>query len=186
MGASRAEILACPPLGPVGLDGRLPRRIAALACTPSGLGPSSTVEGAAAVDVAYVVAPFTGWFIAGSLKFTINCLRSGRLVWDQIGLGGLPSNHTAVVSSTAVLIGLREGVNTALFAIAMTLAIIVIFDALNLRREVGAHAAALNVLLRGGATRPPFREHVGHRRVEVLMGFLVGLGCAVSLHAIFR
>jgi acid phosphatase family membrane protein YuiD len=96
-----------------------------------------------------------------------------RLVWDQLGLGGLPSNHTAVVSSTAVLIGLREGVNTALFAIAVTLAIIVILDALNLRREVGAHAAALNELLGGNAKRQPFREHVGHRQVEVLTGFLV-------------
>ena len=137
------------------------------------------------MDVVYVMAPFTGWFVAGSLKFTINCLRSGRLVWDQIGLGGLPSNHTAVVSSTAVLIGLREGVNTALFAIAVTLAIIVIFDALHLRREVGAHAAALNELLRGDAQRQPLREHVGHRQVEVLMGCLVGLGCALLLHAVF-
>lgn len=143
------------------------------------------MENATAVDVAYVMAPFTGWLIAGSLKFTINCLRSGRLGWDQMGLGGLPSNHTAVVSSTAVLIGLREGVNTALFAIAVTLAMIVIFDALHLRREVGAHAAALNELLRGDATRQPFLEHVGHRQVEVLMGVLVGLGCALSLNAIF-
>jgi uncharacterized protein len=143
------------------------------------------VEDATAVDVAYVMAPFTGWLIAGSLKFAINSLRSGRLVWDQIGLGGLPSNHTAVVSSTAVLIGLREGINTALFAISVTLAIIVILDALNLRREVGAHAAALNELLRGDAKRQPLREHVGHRQVEVLMGFLVGLGCALLLHAVF-
>jgi uncharacterized protein len=143
------------------------------------------VEDGKAVEVTYVIAPFTGWFIAGSLKFAINCLRSGRLVWDQIGLGGLPSNHTAVVSSTAVLIGLREGVNTALFALAATLAIIVILDALNLRREVGSHAAALNELLRGDAKRQPFREHVGHRQVEVLMGFLVGLGCALLLHAVF-
>jgi uncharacterized protein len=143
------------------------------------------VEDATAVDVIYVMAPFTGWFVAGSLKFTINCLRSGRLVWDKIGLGGLPSNHTAVVSSTAILIGLREGVNTALFAIAVTLVIIVIFDALNLRREVGAHAAALNELLRGDAKRQPLREHVGHQRVEVLIGVLVGLGCALLLHAVF-
>jgi acid phosphatase family membrane protein YuiD len=138
-----------------------------------------------AVDVVYVIAPFTGWFIAGSLKFAINFLRSGRFVWNQLGLGGLPSNHTAVVSSTAVLIGLREGVNTALFAIAVTLAIIVILDALNLRREVGAHAAALNELLRGDAKWRPFREHVGHQRVEVLVGFLVGLSCALLLHAVF-
>jgi acid phosphatase family membrane protein YuiD len=137
------------------------------------------------VDVAYVIAPFTEWFIAGSLKLVINYLRSGWLVWNQLGLGGLPSNHTAVVSSTAVLIGLREGVNTALFAIAVTLAIIVILDALNLRREVGAHAAALNELLRGDAQRQSLREHVGHRQVEVLTGFLVGLGCALLLHAVF-
>jgi uncharacterized protein len=143
------------------------------------------VEDPKAVDVAYVIAPFTGWIIAGSMKFAINFLRSGRIVWGQIGLGGLPSNHTAVVSSTAILIGLREGVNTALFAIAVTLAIIVVLDALNLRREVGAHAAALNDLLRGHTKWAPFREHVGHQQVEVLMGFLVGLGCALLLHATF-
>jgi uncharacterized protein len=137
------------------------------------------------VDVAYVIAPFTGWFVAGGLKLAINSLRRRRLAWDQIGLGGLPSNHTAVVSSTAILIGLREGVDTALFAIALTLAIIVIFDALNLRREVGAHAAVLNKLLQGDATWQPLREQVGHQQVEVLMGLLVGLGCALSLNAIF-
>jgi acid phosphatase family membrane protein YuiD len=143
------------------------------------------VEDATAVDVVYVMAPFTGWLVAGSLKCAINCLRSGRFVWNQLGLGGLPSNHTAVVSSTAVLIGLREGVNTPLFAIAVTLAMIVIFDALHLRREVGAHAAALNELLRGDPSRSSFREHVGHQQVEVLIGLLVGVGCALSLHAIF-
>jgi acid phosphatase family membrane protein YuiD len=143
------------------------------------------VEDEKVVDVVYVVAPFTGWFIAGSLKLAINCLRSGRFVWNQLGLGGLPSNHTAVVSSTAVLIGLREGVNTPLCAIAVTVAMIVIFDALHLRREVGAHAAALNQLLRGDATWQPFREHVGHQQVEVLMGLFVGVGCALLLHAVF-
>jgi acid phosphatase family membrane protein YuiD len=119
------------------------------------------------------------------LKLAINFLRSGRLAWDHVGLGGLPSNHTAVVSSTAILIGLREGIHTALFAIAVTLAIIVMLDALNLRREVGAHAAALNQLLELQPKRPPFREHVGHQRVEVLVGLLIGLGCALLLHTAF-
>lgn len=137
------------------------------------------------MNVAYVLAPFTAWFVAGSLKLAINFLRSGRLAWDQVGLGGLPSNHTAVVSSTAILIGLREGIHTALFAVAVTLAIIVMLDALNLRREVGAHAAALNQLLQHHPRRPRFREHVGHQRVEVLVGLLVGLGCALLLHTAF-
>jgi hypothetical protein len=137
------------------------------------------------VDVVFVIAPLSGWLVAGSLKLAINSLRQRRLSWDQVGLGGLPSNHTAVVSSTAILIGLREGINTALFAMAVTLAIIVMLDALHLRREVGAHAQALNALLRGHAKRPPLREHVGHELVEVLTGVFVGLGCALLLHTVF-
>ena len=117
------------------------------------------------MEVVFVIAPLRGWFVAGSLKLAVNSLRQGRLSRDQVGLGGLPSNHIAVVSSTAILIGLREGINTALFAMAVTLVIIVILDALHLRREVGAHAQALNALLRGNAKRPPLREHVGHQLV---------------------
>jgi len=138
-----------------------------------------------AVDVAYIFAPFTAWLTAGSLKLAISVLRSGRIDWEHVGLGGLPSTHTAVVSSTAMPIGLREGVNTPLFALAVTLAIIVMLDALSLRPEVGAHAAALNDLLRSDAKRSRFREHIGHQRVEVLGGLLVGLGCALSLHGLF-
>lgn len=137
------------------------------------------------MDAAYLVAPFTAWFAAGSLKLAISTLRNGRIEWEQVGLGGLPSNHTAVVSATASLIGLREGVTTPLFALAVTLAIIVMLDALHLRRQVGAHAAALNKLLRHEAKRPVFREHVGHQQVEVLVGLLVGVGCAVVLDGVF-
>ena len=137
------------------------------------------------MDVAYLVAPLTAWVTAGSLKLAISLLRSGRLDWSQVGLGGLPSIHTAVVSATAMLIGLREGVATPLFALAVTLAMIVMFDALHLRREVGAHAAALNDLLQHDATRPRLREHIGHQRIEVVGGLLVGLGCAFVLHYLF-
>jgi acid phosphatase family membrane protein YuiD len=136
------------------------------------------------VDVTYLVAPLIAWVTAGSMKLAISILRSGRMDWAQVGLGGLPSIHTAVVSATAILIGLREGVATPLFALALTLAMIVIFDALHLRREVGAHAAALNDLLKGDTKRPRLREHVGHQRVEVVGGLLVGLASALVVHAV--
>lgn len=54
--------------------------------------------------------------------------------------------------------------------------------ALNLRREVGAHTAALNQLMQHHPKRPRFREYVGHQRVEMLVGLLVGLGSALLLH----
>jgi uncharacterized protein len=148
----------------------------------SRLGPCSIIKDTSVVDVAYLAAPLTAWVTAGSVKLAISLLRSGRLDWAQVGLRGLPSNHTAVVSATAFLIGLREGVQTPLFALAVTLALIVIFDALHLRREVGAHAAALNDLLQYDTKRSRLREHIGHQRLEVVGGLLVGLGCALSLH----
>lgn len=139
-------------------------------------------KGPTDVDMAYVIAPFAGWVIAGTLKFTMYSVRTGRWAWDQMGLGGVPSTHVAVVSSTAALIGLREGVKTALFSLALTLVVIVILDAINLRREVGAHAAALNYLLKDDPRWRQFRESVGHRQAEVLWGLLVGLGCAWVVH----
>jgi acid phosphatase family membrane protein YuiD len=137
------------------------------------------------VDAAYLAAPLTAWVTAGSLKLAISALRNGRIDLAQVGLGGLPSIHTAVVSATAMLIGLREGPHSPVFAVAVTLTIIVILDALNLRREVGAHAAALNELRQSDPMRPQLHEHVGHQQLEVLAGLLVGMGCAVFWHGLF-
>jgi acid phosphatase family membrane protein YuiD len=106
------------------------------------------------------------------------------LVWARIGLGDLPSTHTAVVSSTAALVGLREGVNTAVFSMATALAMIVMLDALHVRREVGAHAAALNHVLKDDPLRKRFREAVGHRHVDVRSGLPLGLICAVALRVV--
>jgi len=136
------------------------------------------------VELAYAIALFAGWFVAGTLKFVIDSLRTGCLAWDQPGLGGLPGTHTAVVSSTAVLVGLRQGIHTPLFSVAVALAIIVMLDALHVRREVGAHAAALNHVLKDDPLRKRFREAVGHRQVDVRSGLLLGLLCAVALNVV--
>jgi hypothetical protein len=100
------------------------------------------------------------------------------LAWDRIGLGGLPSPHAAVVSSTAARMGLSEGVHTPFLSIAVTLGVLVMLDAMHLRRAVGAHAAARNDVLQGDPRGRPFQARVGHRQVEVLMGLLGGIGGA--------
>ncbi|HEX7049745.1 MAG TPA: divergent PAP2 family protein, partial [Longimicrobiales bacterium] len=97
-------------------------------------------------DGAYIIAPFFGWLVAGGLKFVINSLRKRAPAWDQIGYGGMPSTHSAIVGTTAALIGLREGWSTPVFSIAATVAFIVVLDAATLRRQVGAHARAINSL----------------------------------------
>jgi acid phosphatase family membrane protein YuiD len=74
--------------------------------------------------------------------------------------------------------GLSEGVHTPLFAIAVPRGVLVMLDAMHLRRAVGAPAAARNDVLQGDPRGRPFQARVGHRPGDVLMGLLGGIGGA--------
>lgn len=128
-------------------------------------------------EYAYLLTPFLAWLVAGCLKFLINCIRAKRLAFDLIGYGGFPSNHSAIVSSMAALIAFREGINTPAFGVAIALAFIVILDASSLRRQVGKHAAEINQLnhVSGRTSAALLRERMGHTRLEIFSGILVGV-----------
>lgn len=133
-------------------------------------------------DMAYLLTPLLAWLVAGTSKFLINSIRAKSLAFEQIGYGGLPSNHTAIVSSMAFLIALREGIAHPAFGIAITIAFIVMLDASSLRRKVGQQAAHINRLMRlmdkTGDEFKPLRERMGHTPVEITAG--VGVGFAVA------
>lgn len=137
------------------------------------------------MDIAYAVTPFLAWLTAGSLKFLINSLRARRWAFGQIGYGGLPSNHSAIVASTAALIALREGIGHPAFGVAVTLAFIVMMDASSLRRQVGRQAEAINQLADevGREDLPKLRERMGHTVLEIISGVFVGffVGCFLSV-----
>lgn len=124
----------------------------------------------------YLLAPFAAWLAAGCLKFAINSLRAGKPAFGLIGYGGMPSNHSAIVSSMAALTALREGLDSAAFGVALTLAFIVMLDAASLRRQVGRHAQALNKLRPEEKAR--LRERMGHTPSEIAGG--IAVGCAVA------
>lgn len=132
------------------------------------------------MDLAYALTPMLAWPVAGGLKFAINCVQARRLAFDLIGYGGLPSNHSAIVTSMATLVALREGVGHPAFGVAVTLAFIVVLDANGLRRQVGKQAAALNAL---GGDRV-LRERMGHSRLEILAGIAVGAAVAAAVHSV--
>ena len=113
----------------------------------------------------YLLASFAAWLAAGCLKFAINSLRAGKPAFGLIGYGGMPSNHSAIVSSMAALTALREGLDSAAFGVALTLAFIVMLDAASLRRQVGRHAQALNELWPEEKAR--LRERMGHTPFEI-------------------
>lgn len=130
------------------------------------------------MDWSYALTPFLAWLVAGVLKFGINSLRHGKLAFGLIGYGGLPSNHSAIVSSMATLIALRDGIQHPAFGVALTLAFIVILDAASLRRQVGRQAQAINRLAQQDETHIPLRERMGHSRLEIAAGIAVGIGVA--------
>jgi len=134
------------------------------------------------MDLSYLFTPLVTWLLAGSLKFVINSVRSRQAAFKQIGYGGLPSNHSAMVSAMAALIGLKQGVNTPAFGVALTLALIVILDAASLRAQIGRQAAAINRL---GAT-PALRERIGHSRLEIATGVVTGVLVAWGMSRVWR
>jgi acid phosphatase family membrane protein YuiD len=136
------------------------------------------------MDLSYALTPFLAWLVAGVLKFVVNSLRAGKLAFGLIGYGGLPSNHSAIVSSTAALIALKEGLAHPAFAVAVTLAFIVMLDASSLRRQVGKHAQVINALAANSPERPPLRERMGHTPLEIAAGIAVGIAVAAAVHGL--
>ena len=129
-------------------------------------------------DLSYALVPFAAWLTAGGLKFVINSLRARRLAFDLIGYGGMPSNHAAIVSSAAALVGLREGIGHPAFGVAVALAFVVMLDAASLRRQVGRLAQEVNRLRGDVPAQAPLRERMGHTRLELAAGCAVGIAVA--------
>lgn len=118
------------------------------------------------------------------MKFVINSIKANRLAFDLIGYGGMPSNHSAIVCSMVALIGFKEGIEHPAFGVAITLAFIVILDASSLRRQVGKHASAINKLAMNDDNHLPLRERVGHSRLEIAVGVLLGIVIAGAVKAL--
>lgn len=127
----------------------------------------------------YALAPFIGWFIAGVTKYVVNHIRYGNAK-DRIGNGGFPSNHTTIMTSTVMLIGFQEGFLSPIYGLGVAVTYIVIIDALGLRRYVGRHAERINQLQ---SEQIKLRESMGHSRLEVLGGLVLGtiIGYVLSL-----
>ena len=129
-------------------------------------------------DYSYALTPLLAWLLAGASKFAVNSLRAKRLAFDLIGYGGMPSNHSAIVSSIPTLIALKEGITHPAFGVAITLAFIVMLDASSLRRQVGQHAVVINRLTVILPEQQFLRERMGHTYIEIAAGILVGIAVA--------
>lgn len=122
----------------------------------------------------YLIAILGAWLIANAVKITINFYREKRLSKRPIfSTGGMPSAHTAPAVALAAMIALSDGIDSVVFAIAFLFMIIVMTDAVQVRRAVGEQGELLRKTLKDGEKQPYFAR--GHTPLQVFVGALIGL-----------
>jgi acid phosphatase family membrane protein YuiD len=131
------------------------------------------------------------WLIAQLSKYIISG-RSNKTSKDEVSKifasGGMPSAHSSLVVSTAIIIGLRSGVDSSVFALSVVLAIIVMYDALMVRRAVGEYGEILKKITKRVSPESKYyiRDAAGHTPVEVAVGAVIGAVVAGAVDLVLR
>ena len=126
------------------------------------------------------------WFSAQVIKIFTTPYYKTEFSLSQLlfGSGGMPSSHSAVVCATAISCGILYGYDSALFALAAILAMVVMRDASGIRRAAGKQAEVINQISEElGKKRKRFAditlpELLGHTPLQVIFGALLGFGMA--------
>lgn len=136
-----------------------------------------------------LLAGAAGWCVAQVLKTLIHLLFTREFVPERlVGSGGMPSSHSATVCALTTSSLMIHGIASSEFAICFFLALIVMHDAMGVRRETGIQAMVLNDIIKVlddmGSDMPPqdkLKEFVGHTPFQVLVGGLLGILLAILI-----
>ena len=131
----------------------------------------------------FFITAVSSWLVAQELKVIIYGIINKNLDLERLfGDGGLPSGHSATVSSMAVISAFLYGTGSFEFAISAVLAIIVCHDAMGVRLETGKQAAVINEIVRSfsllaeeNLPEVKLKEFVGHTPIQVMAGILIGV-----------
>ena len=140
----------------------------------------------------YLLTGLGAWFVAQVLKTIIHAIINKKVVWERlVGDGGMPSGHSATVTSMALFAALRCGANSYEFAIAGILAVIVCHDAMGVRLETGKQAEVLLELIEAfekltedDLPEQKLKTFVGHTPIQVLAGITLGIVVALVMNVI--
>lgn len=141
------------------------------------------------------------WFSAQLIKMILTLLRYRELRLERLfGAGGMPSSHSALVCSMTLAMAKLVGFESPLFGLTFAFAMVVMYDAMGVRRAAGEQAKVLNKIIfsrvfdmlneeidqsfgyQGGEDKPEggdhqkeLKEYLGHTPLEVLGGMLLGV-----------
>lgn len=129
----------------------------------------------------YIIIPISTWFFIQLFKLIYDLVTTKKFNFKRIlGAGGMPSSHTAVVTSLATMIGMSEGFESPLFAVSVIFASVVMYDATGVRRAAGKQAKILNKIIETpGLTKVQVSERLvealGHTPMQVVVGAAIGI-----------
>jgi len=121
------------------------------------------------------------WFIAQLMKVILTIILDKRFDMNRfVGSGGMPSSHTSTVMGLSTAIGLMNGWDSTVYAISLTFALVVMYDASGVRRAVGKQAAILNKMIleiyeHKHVGQDELKELIGHTPFEVIAGAVLGI-----------
>ena len=128
----------------------------------------------------FLIIPTFAWFSVQVFKVLVEIAKSKQLNFRRfVETGGMPSSHSAVVTSLMMAIGLSEGFTSPMFAISFVFSFIVMYDAAGVRRAAGKQASILNQLINSKQvkvdTNEKLKELLGHTPIQVFVGAIYGL-----------
>ena len=115
--------------------------------------------------------------LAQLLKVIFNFFSTGKIRFGIIfETGGMPSSHSALITGTVSGIGFEIGFDNSIFALAVAVALIVMYDASGVRKSAGIQAAEINTLSKklDPKSELDLKETLGHTKLEVIVGSLLG------------
>lgn len=136
-----------------------------------------------------LMSAICSWILAQVVKTFLHLFATKKFVPERlIGSGGMPSCHSAAMCglTTSLLINPDYGITSPVTAIAAVLSVVVMYDAMGVRRETGIHSAVLNEIMEnyrkaGNELTPKdkLREFIGHTPLQVFVGALLGIAFAL-------
>ena len=140
----------------------------------------------------FFISAALGWFLAQILKTLIHTALTRTFVAERmVGSGGMPSSHSSTVCALAASACLQYGSGSFEFAIAAFFAIVVMYDAIGVRRETGIQAKVLNEMMelfshmgKDVSMEDKLKEFVGHTPLQVLAGAILGILVAFAVHGL--
>ncbi len=127
------------------------------------------------------------WFTAQTIKAIFLTIKQKKFRFDLYSLpGGFPSSHSATVTGLSMAVGMMSGFDSVPFAIAVSLAFFMIYDAKVIRGAAGKQAQSLNVLIEmyneeEGEDMNKLRERLGHSAIEIAGGIIIGVLAAILI-----